>query len=96
MRGVRGIGEARCTRRKTRGAWRQRGGSVSRKEVDPFPGIREQAEHEAQAQLVIIRALRKLPDRLAVQRVMKAVVHLTIAEDAVPGVFAAFLKGMGK
>ena len=57
--------------------------------------LAESAETETLAQLEIIRALKPLEPQ-GRQSVMFAVGHLLMAEQAVPGVLDAFLKGRSK
>jgi hypothetical protein len=62
---------------------------VKRAECD----IAALAEREAEAQLLIVRALGKL-DHAGRQRVMTAVGHLIAAEQAVPGLLRRIQDGL--
>lgn len=54
----------------------------------------ESAEREAQAQLEIIRALRKLPTQAWRYRVLEAVAFILEADNRAPGVFTALVAGL--
>ncbi len=54
------------------------------------------AEEEAQAQLDIVRALKKLRTSEDRQQVMNAVQHILCAEESVPGVLDAVIKMRAK
>ncbi len=56
--------------------------------------IGQAAELEAEAQLAIIRALRKLPDQERRYKVMEAVAFIMEADNRVPGVFDALVAGL--
>ena len=65
---------------------------MTKRTIRADPG--ESAEREAEAQLEIIRALRKLPDQDRRYKVMQAVVFILSADARVPGVFDAVMAGL--
>ncbi len=67
---------------------------MTRKEMDDV--IATAAEKEAEAQLDIVRALKKLRTSDNRQRVMNAVWHILHAEASVPGVLDAVIKMRAK